>query len=72
MMFGPLWMIIVLAVVVAAVVLLVRRLGRPTDGPASQQPGPLVRTPFEILEERFARGEIDKDECEGRRRVLGE
>jgi len=30
------------------------------------------RTPLDILRERFARGEIDKDEFEERRRVLGE
>jgi putative membrane protein len=30
------------------------------------------RTPLDILKERFARGEIDKEEYEERRRTLGE
>jgi putative membrane protein len=33
---------------------------------------PPRRTPLDILKERFARGEIDKQEYEERRRVLGE
>jgi putative membrane protein len=33
---------------------------------------PPGRTPIDILKERFARGEIDKDEFEERRRVLGD
>ena len=68
MMFGPLFMLLTLAVLVAAVVLLVRWAG----GPWQQLPPPPSRTPLDILKERFARGEIDKDEFEQRRRVLGE
>lgn len=33
---------------------------------------PPERTPLDILRERFARGEIDKEEFDQRRRVLGE
>ncbi|HEV2303580.1 MAG TPA: SHOCT domain-containing protein [Stellaceae bacterium] len=71
MMFGPLFMILVLAVVVAVIVLLARWLGGPWQGTAMPQPPP-GRTPLDILRERFARGEIDKEEFEERRRVLGE
>jgi putative membrane protein len=71
MMLGPLFMILVLAVVIAAVVLLVRWLAGPGHGAAPRQ-APPGRTPLGILEERFARGEIDKEEFEERRRVLGD
>ena len=68
MFFGPLYMIIMLAVLVAAVVFLVRWLGGglPAAGPMP----PPSKTPLDILKERFARGEIDKQEYEERRRVL--
>ncbi|TIO08950.1 SHOCT domain-containing protein [Mesorhizobium sp.] len=71
MIFGPLFMILFLAVLIAAVVFLARWAGGPwqTVPPHHAPPG---RTPLDILKERFARGEIDKDEFEERRRVLGE
>lgn len=72
MIFGPLFMILVLAVVVAAVVLVVRWLGGPSQGTLTSQQSLSARAPLDILKERFARGEIDKDEFEERRRVLGE
>ena len=71
MIFGPLFMILILAVVIAVAVLLVRWLGGPWQGtPAHQVPPGL--TPLDILKERFARGEIDQEEYESRRRVLGD
>jgi putative membrane protein len=71
MIFGPLFMILVLALVIAVAVLLVRWLGGPWQGTASHQVPP-GRTPLDILKERFARGEINKEEFEERRRVLGD
>ncbi|WSH68243.1 SHOCT domain-containing protein (plasmid) [Rhizobium ruizarguesonis] len=70
MIFGPLFMVL-LAVLIAAIVLLVRwPVG---SWPAPPPPlTPQGRTPLDILKERFARGEIDKNEFEERRRVLGE
>lgn len=69
MLFGPLFMILVLAVVIAVAVLLVRWIGGPWQPPPYPPPG---RTPLDILKERFARGDIDKAEYDERRRVLGE
>ncbi len=70
MMFGPLFMILMLAAVIAVAVLLVRWLGGSWQGAAPHVL--LGRTPLDILKERFARGEIDKEEFDERRRVLGE
>jgi len=66
---GPLIMVLIVGGIIVAVVFLARSLGRhthPAHGP-SHRPDPL-----DILKERFARGEIDKEEYEDRRRVLGE
>ena len=70
MFFGPLMMIIFVAAIVALVVFMVRGLGGTGHGAAAHPPP--GRTPLDILKERFARGEIDKDEFEERRRTLGE
>lgn len=69
MIFGPIMMITVLVTVVVVTVLLVRWLG----GSGHTAPHlPPDRTPLDILKERFARGEIDKEEFEERRQTLGE
>jgi putative membrane protein len=69
MIFGPLFMILGFAAVIALVAVLIRWLGGPMRGPYSTIPP--ARTALDILKERFARGEIDKDEYEERRRILG-
>ena len=66
MVVGPLMMILFIAVVVVVVVLLVRWIG----GTGAQNER-RTRRPLDILDERFARGEIDSAEYEERRRVLG-
>lgn len=68
--FGPIMMIVFIAVAVVVVVLLVRWLGG--IGHGSTPHTPTGKTPLNILKERFARGEIDKEEFEERRRVLDE
>lgn len=70
MIFGPLFMILFLAVLVAVVVFVVRGVGGQWPGATHNLPP--GRTALDILKERFARGEIDKDEFEERRRTLGE
>ena len=70
MFFGPLMMIVFIAVIVAVVVLMVRWLGGSGHGTAPHSPP--GKAPLDILKERFARGEIDKEEFEERRRTLGE
>ena len=66
MVFGLVMMLLVIAAIVAVVVLVVRVLARAGSGTAK----PSGKTPTDILEERFARGEIDSEEFEERRRVL--
>ena len=66
MIFGPIMMI----ALVILIVFLVRWLVESERG--STSPGSPLQTPLDILKERFAKGEIDKDEFEERRRVLGE
>ena len=71
LMFGPLMMIVVIAAVIVLAVLAIRWLG----GASPTSPhGPFAagRAPLDILKERFARGEIDQEEFEERRRVLGD
>ena len=70
MMFGPLMMLVFVAIVIVVVVLAIRWLGGVGHG-ATADPHPRSgKTPIVILEERFASGEIDKDEFEERRRIL--
>ena len=64
--FGPIMMVLFIALIVAVVVVVVRWLGGTGGGGAGARP----KAAQDILEERFARGEIDKDKFEDRRRAL--
>ncbi len=68
MILGPIMMIIFIAAAVAVVVLVLRALGVAPGRPAARE----GRTALHILNERFARGEIDKDDYEERKRTLHE
>lgn len=73
MVFGPFFMIFWLAVAIVVVVLLVRWLGGPWHmGHSLHGTEAPLRTPMDILKERFARGEIDEKEYDERRRILEE
>ncbi len=65
MMFGGLMMVVFWGGVIVLVVLAVRWIG----GSLADRSPPSVSA-LGILDERFARGEIDKDEYEDRKKVL--
>jgi putative membrane protein len=67
MIFGPILMIVFIALIVGAVVLVIRWTG--LGGSAVAGGANKAR---QILDERFARGEIDKDDYEERKRVLSD
>ncbi len=66
MLFGSVMMILFWGGLILAVVLAVRWLGA-GHGKAAPR-----RTSLEILEERFARGEMDKEDFEERKRLLSD
>ncbi len=67
---GPLMMITFLIIAVIVVVLIVRWLGGAGHGAIHSPHASSGKSPLDILRERFACGEIDKQEFEERRRVL--
>ena len=61
--------LVLLALVVAGIVVVVRAFGNGADaGTGRRRDGP--SRAVELLEERFAQGEIDREEFEERRRAL--
>ena len=68
MIFGPIMGLLSIAVIVVVIVMVVRWLG----GEGGARAAPRGRAAIQILEERFARGEIDKDEFEERKRLLSD
>ena len=68
MIFGSLMMILFWGGIVAVVVLLIRSTrGGSTGGAGTPSLG---KSPLDILNKRFARGEIDKEEFEERKKLL--
>tara|TARA_R110002096_G_scaffold70671_1_gene169361 strand:- start:3482 stop:3826 length:345 start_codon:yes stop_codon:yes gene_type:complete len=69
---GPVMMILFLAIAVVVVVLIVRWLGGTGHSGSAAPPPPTSKHAIDILKDRFARGEIDKEELEEKRRILEE
>jgi putative membrane protein len=72
MFFGPLFMILPLAVVIVAVVLVVRWIGGPWHSAGLPPTVSPSQRALEILNERFARDEIDSAEYEEKRRMISQ
>ena len=60
MLFGSIWFVVLWGLIIWAVITLVSKLG----GGQSSQPGPSRReeSPLDIVKQRYARGEISKEE----------
>ncbi|MEQ8356304.1 MAG: SHOCT domain-containing protein [Kiloniellaceae bacterium] len=69
MAFGGLMMLLFWGAVIAVVVIAVQRLGGGSPGTRTQ---PSDKRALDILQQRFARGEIEKEEFEERRRLLSD
>ena len=67
MFMGPLFGILFIAAIVVAIILVIRAIGAAA---APGKPRSEGRTALDILDERFARGEIDIKEYEDRKRVM--
>jgi putative membrane protein len=70
MIFGPIMMIIWLVVLIVVAAAVIRWLQGGTAGPFPF--GEKRKRAVEILEERFAKGEIDKDEFQEKKRLLSD
>lgn len=66
--FGGIGMLIFWGLIIAGVVLLARWFGA---GPSSSFTARSDKTALDILGERYAKGELDKEEYEQKRRDLG-
>ncbi|NQV55222.1 MAG: SHOCT domain-containing protein [Rhodospirillales bacterium] len=66
MIFGPLVMIGFIVLTVFFVVMIIRWMGGTSNAPSNLA----VKSALEILNERYAKGEIDKDEYEERKLTL--
>ncbi len=64
MFFGPIMMIVFVAVAVLVVAWALRAFG------PDWQSGAKAKTPLDILKDRFARGEIDQADYEKRKQLL--
>ena len=72
MILGPLFMLLVVIGIIAAIILVLRSLGIIGTSQADSKPAANGYNAFDILRDRFAKGEIDTKEFEERKRLLAE
>ena len=72
MMMAPLMMVVFIVIAVLIIVPLIRWTGFGPPWWHGQSMLPPSRTALDILNERYARGEIDKSEYEEKRRVISQ
>ena len=65
--FGMIGMVLFWALIILGIVVLVKRVG----GPPASSGTPPSKSALDILNERYARGEIEKQEFEEKKRDLG-
>lgn len=71
--FGWVFMVLFWILLIVGIVAIVKWAFSSSHSPTHMlPPHPPQRTALDILKERYARGEIDKEEFEERRRTLGE
>lgn len=68
---GWIGMLLFWGLVIAGIVALVRWAGAQSGAPRNPSSDAPARTPLQILQERYARGEIERDQYEIKRRDLG-
>lgn len=70
MFFGPLFMFLLVIGIIAAIILVLRLLGIVGTSQTGSKSAANGNNAFDILRERFAKGEIDTKEFEERKRLL--
>ena len=70
MLFGGLWMVLVWLVPLLMIIALLKYLFGKPSAKGDPEPGPEQKTPLDILEEAYARGEIGRDEYLQKRQDL--
>lgn len=63
MMFGPVLWLVIIGLIVSGIILLIRRFDH---GPAVKNPNDALS----VLDMRFAKGEVDAEEYEARKKLL--
>jgi putative membrane protein len=62
MLFGGLWMILILAIPILLLAALLRYLFTKSRGDGGRESTPARQTPLDVLKEVYARGEISREE----------